>query len=237
MPSGYAVAFLSEGKESGMSKRVAVLLSGCGVYDGSEIHEAVLTLLALGRAGVDIRCVAPNDDQYHVVDHCAGAPAANERRNMMIEAARLARGEIKPLGELQVDEVDALIMPGGFGAAKNLCDYAIVGRDCTVRSDVRAFVETLFQAGKPLGAMCIAPVIVARVLGDKGIKVTIGSDEKTAADIEAFGATHVVRQAHECLVDTEHRIVTTPAYMNASGIADVARGVDALVQEVLAMLP
>lgn len=217
-------------------KRVGVLLSGCGVYDGSEIHEAVLTLLAIDRAGARAVCMAPDAPQHHVIDHKAGAPAAGETRNVLVEAARIARGEIRPLSEVTEDELDALILPGGFGAAKNLCDYAFKGRECTVRPDVAGLIRAVHEAGKPVGAICIAPVILARVLGDEGVELTIGSDEKTASDLRAFGAKHAVCPAEDCHVDEARRVVTTPAYMCAGSITEAAEGIERLVHAVLGMI-
>jgi len=213
-------------------KKIAVVLSGCGVYDGSEIHEAVLTLLAIDRAGASYQCFAPDAPQAHVVDHLAGQPT-DEKRNILHEAARIARGDIKPLKDLRVADVDAVILPGGFGAAKNLCDYAFKGADCTVRPDVAKALTDVHEAGKPVGAICIAPVIIAKVFGGEGVEVTIGHDETTAGDIKKFGAKHAVKKAEQCHVDTKHKVVTTPAYMCAGSIKEAAAGIEALVKKVI----
>ena len=190
-------------------KNIAVVLSGCGVYDGSEIQEAVLTLLAIDRAGAKGRCYAPEVQQKHVLDHMTGEEM-KERRSVLKEAARICRGEIQPLAELDCSSVDALILPGGFGAAKNLCDYAFNGSDCTVLEQLSSVLDELQSQGKPLGALCIAPVIMAKIFGHKGVELTIGSDEKTASDLKKMGAKHVECSAEDCHVDEKLKIVSTP---------------------------
>jgi len=218
-----------------MVKRIGVLLSGCGVYDGAEIHEAVLTLLALDRAGVEYECLAPDAPQHHVVDHVTGEPT-EEIRNILVESARIARGEITPLAKADLGNLSALVIPGGFGAAKNLCDYAINGADCKVRDDVADAISTMRKAGKPIGAICIAPVILAKVLGHENVSVTIGSDPGTAEHINGFGAKHVECTAEECHVDKERKVVTTPAYMRAGSIAEAAIGIEKLVEALIALI-
>ena len=215
-------------------KKIGLILSGCGVYDGAEIHETVLTMLAIDRAGAQYVCFAPNEMQHHVINHVKGEPA-EEKRNMMVEAARIARGEITALADADLSSLDALILPGGFGAAKNLCDYAFKGSDCTVREDVKAAITKVHEAGKPVGAMCIAPAIIAKVFGDKGVEVTIGSDEKTAGDLQKFGAKHVNCSAEVCHVDEKLKIVTAPAYMCAGSIKEAAAGIEKLVAKVIEM--
>ena len=217
-------------------KKVAVILSGCGVYDGSEIQEACAALLALDRHHARAVPCAPDKPQMHVVDHTAGEPAAGEDRNVLKEAARIVRGEITPLADMDVKDVDAVLMPGGFGAAKNLCDFAVEGADCTVDGQVAAFLRAAYEAQKPIGAMCIAPVIVARVFGkDLKPKLTIGTDPDTAKAIAAMGAEHVECPASGAVVDEEHRIVTTPAYMSAGGIGEVFAGAEEFVGRLLAL--
>ena len=168
-----------------MAAKVGVILSGCGVYDGSEIHEAVITLLALERAGALPVCMAPDMEQMHVVNHLTGEEMSGEKRNVLIEAARIARGDIHDIKKVQADELDALIMPGGFGAAKNLSDYAVKGADCDVNEDVARLIRSMHGAKKPIAAVCIAPVLVSSILGDEKIphKLTIGSDEARAKDV------------------------------------------------------
>ncbi len=170
-----------------MMKKVAVILSGCGVYDGAEIHEAVLTLLALDRAGVQIQCAAPDVEQIHVVNHLTGKEVSNEKRSVLVESARIARGEIKAVSKLQASDYDAVILPGGFGAAKNISNFAVKGDQAIVNPDVARFLEQAHQAGKPLGFACIAPAIAAQLFGPKGVRFTIGNDEATGKALEKWG--------------------------------------------------
>ncbi len=215
-----------------MAKRIGVLLSGCGVFDGSEIHEAVLTLLALDRAGAEIVCMAPDMEQYHVVNHLT-QEVTGERRNVLVESARIARGKIRDLAEVKAGEIDGLIMPGGFGAAKNLSDFALKGKDATVHEDVRRLLTELVEAGKPVGAICIAPAVLASALSEREPEVTIGGDEGTAQAIEAMGGHHRTCTVDMIHCDEKNRIVSTPAYMLGPGIKDVAEGIDNLVRKVL----
>jgi enhancing lycopene biosynthesis protein 2 len=214
---------------------IGVVLSGCGVYDGAEIHESVLTLLALDRAGADVVIMAPNVSQHHVVDHFIGEPVKSADRNVLEESARIARGEIRDMAEIKVSDFDALIFPGGFGAAKNLCTFAFEGHNCTVNPEVDRLVRETHAARKTIGVICIAPAIVAKVLGDKGVAVTIGTDMDTAAAIEKTGAKHVSCTVDEIVVDEANKIVSTPAYMLASSIREAATGIEKLVAKVLDM--
>ena len=216
--------------------KVGVILSGCGVYDGAEIHEAVLTLLALDRSGAEAVCLAPDVPQAHVVDHRTGKVAEGESRNVLTESARIARGAVTSLSGYDPSALDALVLPGGFGAAKNLCDFAFRGADCDVDPDVARVVRAVHAAGKPVGAMCIAPVVLAKLLGKEGPRVTIGNDAGTAAAIEAMGAMHLSCPVSGTVVDHQRRLVTTPAYMLAGRITEAAGGIEAFVGEVLAMV-
>jgi enhancing lycopene biosynthesis protein 2 len=218
-----------------MKPKVGVVLSGCGVYDGAEIHESVLTLLALDRAGAEAVCLAPNVPQRHVVDHLTGQPAAGESRNVLVEAARIARGNVSDLAGFDPAGLDALVLPGGFGAAKNLCDFAFSGAECTVQPDVARVVRAVHAAGKPVGAVCIAPVIVAKLLGSESPHLTIGADPGTASAIEAMGGRHVACGGGGAVVDEERKLVSTPAYMLDSPISEVAAGIERLVVELLRM--
>ena len=215
--------------------RIGVVLAGCGVYDGAEIHEAVCTLLAIDRAGAEAVCYAPNVDQAHVVNHLTGEEAA-ETRNVLVESARIARGKIADLATFQADAVDALIFPGGFGAAKNLCSFAFQGADCTVNPDVEAAVRAMIAAGKPIGALCIAPAILAKLLGNEGVELTIGSDPGTAEALETLGAKHRVTTHCEIVVDRAHKLVTAPCYMLDASVSQIADGaanaVNALIELV-----
>jgi enhancing lycopene biosynthesis protein 2 len=217
-------------------KRVGVLLAGCGFLDGAEIHEATCTLLSLDRRGATAVVFAPDAAQLHVVDHRTGTPVPGESRNVLAEAARIARGQATPLADAKAAELDALILPGGFGAAKNLCTFATQGRAMTVRPDVERLVLAMRAAHKPLGFICISPVIGAKLLGGEGVKLTIGGDAETAAAIESFGARHVACAVEQIVVDERLKVVSTPAYMLGPSIAPVAAGIDRLVSAVLEMV-
>lgn len=213
-------------------KKVGVVLSGCGVFDGSEIHESVLTLLALERAGLKAVCMAPNKPQAHVINHLTGMQVEGEERNVLVEAARIARGAIEDLATVSAADIDAVILPGGFGAAKNLSRFAFDGPTAQVDPEVSRLLRETFEAGKPIGLMCIAPVIGAQVLGSAGIEVTIGTDSGTASAIESCGARHVactVGQVHE---DAARRILSTPAYMLGTSLLEVSEGIESLVRKL-----
>ncbi len=214
-------------------KRVGVVLAGCGVQDGSEIHEAVITLLALDRAGAEAICTAP-DIQFQAVNHVSGR-ATDERRSVLVESARIARGKVRDIAKVTAADVDALIFPGGLGAAKNLCDFAAKGTGCTVHPGVEKLARAVHAAGKPIGAICIAPVLVAKLFGAEHPTVTIGADPETARAIEAMGGHHEDRGVRDVVTDRDRRLVTTPAYMLAKSISEAASGIEALVREVLAM--
>lgn len=216
-----------------MSKRVAVILSGCGVYDGSEIYESVITLLKLDQAGAEVQCFAPNIEQMHVVNHATGEADEGERRNVLVEAARLARGNIKDLADARAEDFDAVILPGGFGAAKNLCDFATKGAELTVNHDLTRFIQAMHKAAKPVGLMCIAPAMVGKLFGD-GVHFTIGNDLETASAIEATGAVHEPCPVNNICIDGARHVVTTPAYMLAGTISEAASGIEKLVEAVLA---
>lgn len=214
--------------------KVGVLLSGCGVFDGAEIHEAVLTLLALDRAGAEIVCMAPNVEQAHVINHLTQEVTA-ETRNVLVESARIARGEIKDLKDVQAGDLDALIMPGGFGAAKNLSDFAFKGPQATVHPEVKRLLNDLAAAGKPIGAICIAPATLTKALADRKPEVTIGTDAGTASAIEAMGGRHKSCSVDMIHLDAGNKLVSTPAYMLGPGIKDVALGIEKLVARVVAL--
>lgn len=213
-------------------KKVAVILSGCGVFDGAEIYESVLTLLQLAERGVDYQCMAPNIDQMHVINHLTGEVAENESRNALVEAARLARGEIIDLATANAEDYDALIIPGGFGAAKNLSDFAVKGPECQVNADVLSFTQAMHKAGKAVGLICIAPAMTPLIFGE-GATCTIGNDADTAAAIEAMGGSHQSCGVSEIVIDQERKIVTTPAYMLAGSITEAASGIRKLVDQVI----
>lgn len=218
-----------------MAPRVAVLLSGCGVYDGSEIHEAVLTLLALDQNGAEIVCCAPDIEQADVVNHLTGQPMS-EKRNVLVEAARIARGKIEDLKNITPAVVDALILPGGYGAAKNLCSYAKDGVNAKVHPEVARVIHDFVSAGRPIGAICIAPMVVAAAFRDTKEVIptlTIGNDPQAVLDVSTMGADHVECSAREICVDRKNRIVSTPAYMLAKGPAELFVGIEKLVKAVL----
>ena len=220
-----------------MAKKIGVVLSGCGVFDGSEIHEAVITLLAIDRAGAEAVCMAPNMEQMHVVNHLTGEPAPGEKRNVLVESARIARGKIRNIKDVKAAELDALIFPGGFGAAKNLCDFAVKGPACDIHPEVARLVREIVQAKKPLGAVCIAPALVAKVLGDDQLahQLTIGTDRDTAKALEAMGSTHEACPVSEFIIDRRNKLVSTPAYMLAGRIGEAAEGIEKTVKALLEM--
>ena len=212
--------------------RIGVLLSGCGVFDGAEIHESVLTMLALDRAGAEIICMAPNVEQYHVINHLTQEETA-EKRNVLVESARIARGEIKDLKEVKGADLDGLILPGGFGAAKNLSDFAFKGADSTVQPEVKRILAEMSAAKKPIGAICISPAPLAKALADKKPEVTIGNDQGTAEAIETMGGEHKTCTVDMIHVDAGNNVVSTPAYMLGPGIKEVAVGIEKLVNKVV----
>jgi len=210
--------------------KFAIILSGCGVFDGAEIHESTLTMLAIVKNGGTYDIYAPDVDQHHVINHLTGEEM-NEKRNVLIESARIARGEIKPLKEYKHEDYDALILPGGFGVAKNLCTYAFEGTALSVDSIVEEALRSTHSAGKPIGALCIAPVLLAGIFDN--IDLTIGQDENTAADIEKLGASHIKTKAGEAVIDTKNKIVSSPCYMLDSPISDIADGAEHVVKAII----
>ncbi len=217
----------------------AVVLSGCGFKDGSEIHESVSVLIHLSRAGIAYRCFAPDKPQTATINHATGRPEP-QARNCMVEAARIARGEIAPLSTLDVDAFDALVFPGGFGAASNLCSFAADGAECSTDPDVARVIRGFHGARKPIGLVCIAPVLAARVLGTRsggpGCTVTIGGDEKTSEAIAAMGSSNAPRRVTEAVTDSANRIVSTPAYMCNARPHEVFEGVGRMVEGLVALL-
>ncbi|WP_313627782.1 isoprenoid biosynthesis glyoxalase ElbB [Kosakonia sp.] len=214
-------------------KKIGVILSGAGVYDGSEIHEAVITLLAIARHGAQAVCFAPDKWQSDVVNHLTGETLA-ERRNVLIESARIARGNVQPLSQASANDLDALIVPGGFGAAKNLSNFASLGSECTVDSSLKTLALEMHEAGKPLGFMCIAPAMLPKIF-DFPLRLTIGTDIDTAEVLEEMGAGHVPCPVDDIVVDEENKVVTTPAYMLAEDIVQAASGIEKLVARVLVL--
>ncbi len=212
-------------------KKFAVILSGCGVYDGAEIHESVLTLLAIAQNGAEYSIFAPDINQHHVINHYTGQPT-DEQRNVLVESARIARGKIEPLDNIDLRDFDALIFPGGFGVAKNLCNYAFEGAHCIVEPKVTKLLREAVSLRKPIGALCISPVLLAKVLGD--VTITVGPDEGDAANVSKMGAKHMVTKHGDVIVDQKHRLYSTPCYQLESTIVQIAEGADAIVKAMLA---
>jgi enhancing lycopene biosynthesis protein 2 len=218
------------------NKKVGVVLAGCGVKDGSEIHESTLTLLFLDQAGVETVIMSPDTPQMDVINHLTEEPMPKEQRNALIEAARIARGNIRNIKKVSSQDIDGLIIPGGYGIAKNLCNFAVKGENFTVNPDLEKLIVEMHQAKKPIGFICLAPVIAAKVLGKYKPRLTIGNDENTAQVIENLGAKHVVCDVENTIVDRENKLVTTPAYMLGPSIAYIAKGIEKLVKNVLELI-
>ncbi len=214
-------------------KKIAVVLSGCGYLDGSEIYEATFTLLALDEAEAMVQCFAPDILQMHVINHLNG-DVMPEQRNVLVEAARLTRGAISPLSQAGAAQFDGLIIPGGYGAAKNLSNFATAGSAMQLQPNVLAFAQAMHQAGKPIGLVCIAPAMAPRI-ADAGVRYTIGNDPQTAAAIDAMGGKHVDCAVTDCVIDHERKIVSTPAYMYPARLSEARAGIQKLVQAVLKM--
>jgi enhancing lycopene biosynthesis protein 2 len=211
-------------------KKFAVVLSGCGVFDGAEIHEATLTMLAIMKQGAQYAIFAPDIPQHHVVNHVTGEEM-NETRNVLVESARIARGAIMDLKKYDPSVFDGLIFPGGFGAAKNLCDFAFKGADCVVNADVTNAVKKTLDAGKPIGALCISPVILAKIIGQG--EMTIGQDKGTAEAMEKMGARHKNTGHGEVVFDEQHNVFTTPCYMLEATILDIEQGASNIVRAMM----
>ena len=218
-------------------KKIGVVLSGCGVFDGAEIHESVITLLAIDRAGAQAVCMAPNVDQMHVVNHLTGEVSDGEKRNVLVEAARVARGEIKDIATVKADELDAIVFPGGFGAAKNLSSFAVKGENCDVHPEVLRLVKEFAAKKKPQAALCIAPAMMAKIYEDAPIKptLTIGNDKDCSSKIETMGSTHQECSARDFVLDEQNNVISTPAYMRGQSISEVAEGIEKTIHQLLKM--
>jgi enhancing lycopene biosynthesis protein 2 len=214
-------------------KRFAVILAGCGVFDGTEIHEATLTLLAIAKAGGSYACFAPDKEQTQVINHLTGE-LLQEERNILVESARICRGKIKPLNLFEPENFDAVIFPGGFGVAKNLCSVAFEGSECTVDPEVELAVIASVEASIPIGAMCVAPVLIAKIL--PGANVTIGKDPETIKIIEKMGCTHHETEYTEVIVDEKYKLVTSPCYMPDAHILQIAEGTQNVVNELINLI-
>lgn len=215
-------------------KNIAVILSGCGVYDGAEIHESVLSLLAIKKAGANYQCFAPNVEQMHVINHLTGQESETPRRNVLVESARIARGDIQSLSDFDAQLFDGLLVPGGFGAAKNLSNFAVQGSECEVEASVLAACQAIARLNKPAAYLCIAPVMMPQIYG-AGVKLTIGNDPETAAAIEAMGGRHVPCLVTDSVFDEANNVLSTPAYMLAQDIAEAAIGIEKTVNKLIAL--
>lgn len=211
-------------------KKIAVVLAGNGVFDGAEIHEATLTMYSIVKQGATYEIFAPNINQHHVINHITGKEMS-EKRNVMVEAARIARGKINDLADFKASDFDALIFPGGFGVAKNLCSFAFDGIECTINQDVENAIKNMIELKKPIGALCIAPVLLAKIL--KEAELTIGQDKNTAQAIKTMGAKHIETTHGEVVIDKKYNIVTTPCYMLEANIVQIADGANKVVIEIL----
>ncbi len=211
-------------------KKFAMILAGSGVQDGSEIHEATLSMLAIMQQGGSYQLFAPNVEQHNVVNHLTGEEM-NEKRNVLVESARIARGQIKSLDDFSAGDFDALIIPGGFGVAKNLCDYAFKGADCSVNPQVAEAINTMHDQKKPIGALCISPVLLSKVLGE--VTITVGDDDSTIDKVEEMGSQHLVTTHGEVIYDDDHNLFTTPCYMLDANIRQVYQGAYALVDAMM----
>lgn len=221
-------------------RNFAIILSGCGVFDGTEIHEATLTMLAIDQAGSTYQCFAPNMLQSKVVNHFSGDVTAidgdDNRRNVLIESGRICRGDIQELSELDLRNFDGIILPGGFGVALNLSNVATKGPDCDVHEGVAKIIEDAHKQEKVIIALCIAPTIIAKVLGKYGVEITIGNDKGIATGIEKMGAKHIEKKSKEICIDIENKIITTPCYMLDKSISDVAVSCKRAIEEAIVIL-
>ena len=215
--------------------KFAIVLSGCGRADGSEIHEATCAMLAIDCLGSTYQCFAPNIKQAAVVNHLTGEKT-DEERNVLVESARLARGNILDLKDYNPDDFDAIVFPGGLGAVINWCDFSVSGVSCDVDDGIRKAILESNKKGVVIGAMCIAPVVIAKVLGSKGVHVTIGHDKGVAQAIERTGAVHEQKGVVDVCVDELRKVVTTPAYMLASSIKEVCEGADNMIKAMIKLI-
>ena len=217
-------------------KKIAVILAGCGVFDGSEIHESVLVLLALDRANAQVVCAAPDIPQKRVINHLNRQPVPGESRNVLVESARIARGKIIPVAQLNPANIDAVILPGGIGAASNLCDFALTQGAFEVIPELAQFLKAVHKAGKPIGFVCIAPAIAANLFGPEKLEFTIGNDPATASRLQSMGGRHVNCPVQGVIIDRHLKVASTPAYMLAERITECEAGINKLVQAILDMI-
>lgn len=222
-----------------MKMKIGVLLSGCGVYDGAEIQEAVFTLLAIDEIGAEAICIAIDEPQYHVINHLTGEEM-KESRNMLIEAARIARGNIREISTVTPSEIDALVIPGGFGSAKNFTTWAFSGPDGTINPKVKLLIVNMINIGKPIAALCVSPVVVAKAMQDSSVKplMTIGSDKEPSpydikgfsSGLEAVGSRTEMKTIHEIEIDKENKIISAPCYMMDASISEVRKNIRSAIE-------
>ncbi len=218
-------------------KTVAVILSGCGHLDGAEIRESVLSLLVLDISDINYRLFSIDSEQYHVINHLTGEVMGDESRNVLVESARIARGEISDIKELEIDDFDGLLIPGGFGVAKNLSTFAFDGHKASLNADVQQVIQDFHAKSKPIGAICIAPAILAVALGDKLPTLTIGTDEGTANELAQLGAKHSNCMATDCVCDEANKLVSTPAYMQSdASLKEIYQGISAVVKKLVELM-
>lgn len=215
------------------SKKFAIVLSGCGVYDGAEIHETTLSMYAIARNGGEYKIFAPDIEQHHVINHLTG-DEMEEKRNVLIESARIARGNIQSLDKFEAKDFDALLFPGGFGAAKNLSTWAFDGPEASINKEVERSIKEMSEAGKPIGALCISPVLVGKIFGD--LELTIGQDQSTIEALETLGVKHKKTTHGEVVVDEKYKVVTTPCYMLDASIDQIGLGAENVVKKILEMI-
>ncbi|MFW5821419.1 MAG: isoprenoid biosynthesis glyoxalase ElbB [Bacteroidota bacterium] len=215
------------------SKKIAIVLSGCGVFDGAEIHEATLSMYAIAKQGASYEIFAPDIEQHHVINHITGEEM-NEKRNVLIESARIARGNIQSLDKFKAENFDALLFPGGFGAAKNLSSWAFDGPEATINPEVERSIKEMADAGKPIGALCISPVLPGKIFGEP--ELTIGQDKDTISALESLGVKHTETSHGEVVVDEKYKLVTTPCYMLDATIDQIGTGAENVVKKILEMI-
>ena len=216
-------------------KKIGIILSGCGAFDGAEIHESVLTIYYLNKAGAELSFYAPDVKQLQVINHHTQQITPEENRNVLEESARIARGPVNNLSDMIIDELDAVVIPGGFGSAANLSTFAVEGKNCKVNSELIEIIKSVISKGKVLGVICISPILVACALKDSNLNptITIGSDEELNDVLAAWNATPVIAQASEVIVDERNKRVTTPAYMLAENIVEVGNGIEKFTNEIM----
>jgi enhancing lycopene biosynthesis protein 2 len=218
---------------------IGVLLSGCGVYDGAEIQESILTLLAIEEIGATYTCISIDADQYHVVNHLTGEEMP-EKRNMMVEAARIARGAVKEIKSIQPADIDALVIPGGFGSAKNFTTWAFDGPNGTIRDDVKLLLVNMINVGKPIVALCVSPVVLAKAFEGSSVKLnlTIGSSAEDSpyeipmfeVGLQATGAKTEEKTIREILVDRENKVITAPCYMMEASVLEIRNNIKQAIE-------